>query len=358
MPNVFTPEENKQTIEYKAIDFFCGGGGMTCGLRQAGINVVAGVDFDKDAKETYEFNNPGSTFVLADINKLKEDHFEKNFQLVKNDDSLIMVGCSPCQFYSIINAPKDKAKISKDLLLQFQRFIDYYNPGYVLVENVPGIISNKDTVLPDFLDFLTKKKYKIIKEVINMKDYGVPQNRRRFSLIATRLNKEISLPEKDKNIQRLCDCLGENNGFPPIQPGHKDPTDFAHSVAGLNEKNRRRLALTTKDGGTRLAWKNDPELQLRCYIGRDNSFVDVYGRMFWERPAYTITTKFYNISNGRFAHPFEDRALSIREGAVLQSFPKNYVFKTQSIVTAAKLIGNAVPPEYAKRLGMLIQKNK
>ncbi|MDD4992829.1 MAG: DNA cytosine methyltransferase [Paludibacter sp.] len=354
MPNVFIPAENEQIIDYKAIDFFCGGGGMTCGLRQAGINVIAGVDFDKDAKETYEFNNPGSTFVLADVNELKEEYFEDNFQVTRNDDNLILVGCSPCQFYSIINAPKVKAKKSKDLLLQFQRFIDYYNPGYVLVENVPGIMTNKDTVLPEFLQFLENKHYKTIMKVINMKDYGVPQSRRRFSLIATRLNKEISLPEKDEEIKRLCDCLGEENGFPEIPAGHNDPTDFAHSVAGLQEINKKRLAKTDKNGGTRIAWKDDPELQLPCYIGRDNSFKDVYGRMFWERPSSTITTKFFNISNGRFAHPFEDRAISIREGAVLQSFPKDYVFKTASIATAAKLIGNAVPPEYAKRVGQKI----
>lgn len=358
MPNVFAPEENKQTIEFKAVDFFCGGGGMTCGLRQAGINVVAGVDFDKDAKETYEFNNPGSTFVLADINELKEEYFEENFQLTRNDDNLIMVGCSPCQYYSIINAPKIKAKKSKDLLLQFQRFIDYYNPGYVLVENVPGIMTNKDTVLPEFLQFLNDKQYKTVMKVINMKNYGVPQNRRRFSLIATRLDKEINLPDKDKEIKRFCDCLGQENGFAEIPAGYIDSTEFAHTAAGLLEKNMKRLAKTSKDGGTRMDWKDDHELQLKCYEGKDNSFKDVYGRMFWNLPSSTITTKFFNISNGRFAHPFEDRAISIREGAILQSFPLDYVFKTNSIATAAKLIGNAVPPEYARRVGLMITNNE
>ncbi len=354
MTSILKSDKATQNAEYKAIDFFCGGGGMTCGLRQAGINVIAGVDFDKEAKETYEYNNPGSKFVLADINKLEEQYFEENFQLTRNDDKLILVGCSPCQFYSIINAPKDKSEKSKDLLLQFQRFIDYYNPGYVLVENVPGIMTNKDTVLPKFLQFLEYKKYKTVMKVINMKDYGVPQNRRRFSLIATRLDKVITLPEKDKDIKRLCDCLGQDNGFPEIPAGYVDHTDFAHTVAGLQDINKKRLAKTPKNGGTRMAWKDDPDLQLRCYIGRDNSFVDVYGRLFWERPSSTITTKFFNISNGRFAHPFEDRAISIREGAVLQSFPKEYVFKTTSIATAAKLIGNAVPPEFAKRVGLMI----
>ena len=125
---------------YKAIDFFCGGGGMTCGLRQAGIDVIAGVDFDGNAKETYEFNNPGSTFIYKDIKNLWSNYFERNFDVSKYDDNLIMVGCSPCQYYSIINTDHSKAETSRSLLINFARFIEYYRPGYVLVENVPGIV--------------------------------------------------------------------------------------------------------------------------------------------------------------------------------------------------------------------------
>ena len=140
-------------IKYKAIDFFCGGGGMTCGLRQAGIEVIAGVDFDKDAKDTYEINNSGSVFVEANIRDLEENYFERKFSVKRNDDRLILIGCSPCQFYSIINTSKEKSQQSKDLLLEFQRFVKYYSPGYVLVENVPGITTNKHSVLPEFLEF-------------------------------------------------------------------------------------------------------------------------------------------------------------------------------------------------------------
>lgn len=111
---------------------------MTCGLRQAGINVIAGVDFDQDAKETYEYNNSGSVFIQTNIKNLRSNYFERKFGIRKNDDFLILVGCSPCQFYSIINTDKNKALKSKDLLKNFARFIEYYRPGYVLVENVPG----------------------------------------------------------------------------------------------------------------------------------------------------------------------------------------------------------------------------
>ncbi|MFA6835469.1 MAG: DNA cytosine methyltransferase [Fibrobacteraceae bacterium] len=339
----------------QAIDFFCGGGGMTYGLRQAGIDVVAGVDFDADAKETYETNNPGSLFVLADVNRLNRDFFEKEMGVQKNDDDLILVGCSPCQYYSLIRSSKDKSEKSRGLLLKFWKFIDYYNPGYVLVENVPGILDNKRSVLPEFLRRLQKKGYShIIHEVVNMKDYGVPQNRRRFSLIATRLDKELSFPQPESQPISIRQVLGAENGFPRISAGHTDDTGMFHSTMRLCEINLKRLKKTHRNGGNRLCWKNDPELQLPCYKGKDKSFLDVYDRMFWDKPSPTITTKFYSISNGRFAHPQENRGLSIREGATLQSFPKDYKFCTSSIVVAAKLIGNAVPPRFAEKIGKFL----
>ena len=321
-----------KTATYKAIDFFCGGGGMTCGLRQAGINVIAGIDFDKDAKKTYEYNNPGTVFVQANIKDLKSDYLEQNFNLQKNDDKLIFVGCSPCQFYSIIHSDKEKSFHSKDLLMDFARFIDYYKPGYVLVENVPGILSHKNSILPVFLEKLREIGYgNIVYKVVDMSYYKVPQSRRRFSLIATRLKMaHVYLPIPEKKNMVLHEAIGEKNGFPKIK------------------------AKTKHNGGSRLDWANNPELQLRCFIGKDNSFKDTYGRMWWNKPSPTITTKFFSISNGRFGHPEEDRAISIREGATIQTFPKSYIFKTGSIAAAAKLIGNAVPPEYARRLGEIL----
>lgn len=340
----------------RAIDFFCGGGGMTCGLRQAGIDVIAGVDFDKEAQETYEYNNPGSTFINTDIRRLRSDYFERKFKIQKNDDSLILVGCSPCQFYSIINTDKEKSAKSKDLLKNFARFIEYYRPGFVLVENVPGILTNKNSILPFFLSKLEDLGYNnIVKEVVDLSYYGVPQTRRRFSLIATRIDGiQLTLPKKESQQSVLCDYIGEHNGFPKIMAGHKDSTEFNHSTAGFSNISLKRIAKTAHDGGSRLDWACDQELQLRCFVGKDDSFKDTYGRMWWKRPAPTITTKFFSISNGRFGHPEEDRAISIREGATLQTFPKTYVFRTNSISSAAKLIGNAVPCEYARRLGELI----
>lgn len=341
--------------QFCAIDFFCGGGGMTHGLTQAGVNVIAGIDFDIDAKQTYEFNNPNSRFVYSDIQELEISFFEKQMGVRTFDDNMIFVGCSPCQFYSIINTDKNSSLKSKDLLKRFSDFIEYYRPGYVLVENVPGIETNKQSVLPFFLKKLRQLGYRFKKEVVNMSEYGVPQSRRRFSLMATRLEGiELRFPTKDTKIKVLKDVLGAHNGFPKVDAGHIDETPFNHTVAGLTPKTLERIRKTKHNGGSRFDWADDPNLQLKCFIGRENSFKDTFGRMSWDKPSPTITTKFFSVSNGRFVHPDEDRAISLREGATIQTFPKSYVFKTKSMAATAKLIGNAVPCEFARRLGCSI----
>ena len=347
-----------QIKKYKAIDFFCGGGGMTYGLRQAGIDVIAGVDIDTEARATYEFNNKGTVFIEKDIRRVHSDYFERNFGIQKYDDKLIMVGCSPCQFYSIINTDKEHSKKTRNLLWSFARFIDYYRPGYILVENVPGILTNKRSIWPVFHKKLLELGYdKLEYKVIDLSYYGVPQSRRRFSLIATRLSNDIRLPDPDKKQALLSEFIGVEHGFPTVSAGTIDNTVFNHTVAGLSDKCLRRLRKTKHDGGSRLDWADDPDLQLNCFIGKNDSFKDSYGRMWWNKPAPTITTKFFSISNGRFGHPDEDRAISLREGATLQTFPKDYVFKCRSIATTARLIGNAVPCEFARRLGVVINSN-
>ena len=345
----------------RAIDFFCGGGGMTNGLIQAGIEVIAGVDLDSEAKETYEYNNRGATFVNADITKLPLDYFAKEFDVAQNDDDMVFVGCSPCQFYSIIRSSKEKSRKTKDLLLYFEKFIEYYRPGYILVENVPGIMSNKETILNDFLTKIDELGYgnkengRCVYDVVNMKNYGIPQNRRRFSLIATRLDRTVHLPETENHIYTVRESIGNLNLFPPISAGELDlnVTRF-HSAKKLSDLNITRLENTPEDGGTRLSYKDNKDLVQKCYIGHDKSFTDVYGRLYWDSPSPTITTNFLSISNGRFGHPVQNRGLSIREGATLQSFPFNYQFKTKSLLTAARLIGNAVPPKFARKIGELI----
>ena len=342
-----------------AVDFFCGGGGMSYGIQQAGIEVLAGIDYDKNCQATYEANVEGAKFINADVFNLKEKELQKELGLKRRDKNLILIGCSPCQFWSIINTDKTKSEKSKNLLVEFGRFVEYFRPGYVIVENVPGVLrKKKESGLEDFITWLEDNKYMVHFNVHNTSDYGVPQNRKRFTLIANRVTKKGIEPLKAEG-ERLTvkDFIGEENGFPIVKAGNRDSTDFMHTVAGLEDINIKRLQKIKKDGGNRLDFANDPELQLPCFIGKNESFKDTFGRLWWNKPAPTITTKFFSVSNGRFVHPEENRALSIREGAVLQSFPKDYIFKTTNIANAARIIGNAVPPEYARRIGLAIKSN-
>lgn len=343
----------------KAIDFFCSGGGMSCGMQQAGIDVIAGIDHDISCKETYETNISGANFIHADVFELGEKELQKKTRIKKNDDNLILIGCSPCQFWSIINTTREKSSKSKDLLKEFRRFVEYFNPGYVVVENVPGVLRRQnESGLEDFITWLKQHNYTVHANIHEVSNYGVPQHRKRFTLIANRVSqKELKPLENTSKKITVRDVLGESNGFPKVSHGHKDCSTFMHTVAGLEELNLRRLEITPHDGGNRLAYVNDKTLAAPCHFGKTDGFKDIYGRMWWDKPSPTITTKFFSISNGRFAHPNEDRAISLREGAVLQSFPKDYIFKTTSIANAARMIGNAVPPKYAKAVAKAIKEN-
>jgi DNA (cytosine-5)-methyltransferase 1 len=342
----------------KAVDFFCGGGGMSYGMKKAGIKVLAGIDNDKNCEETYKSNIKGAEFICANVFDLKEQELQETLNLNQNDDNLILIGCSPCQFWSIINTDKEKSKESKNLLVEFERFVKYFNPGYVVVENVPGVLrQKKESGLEDFIQWLEDNNYKVHFKVHNTNDFKVPQNRLRFTLIANRVTGIEIEPVKGRGKKPVVkDAIGEHNGFPKLKPGNKDPEN-KNTVAGLQQICIDRMKYIKKDGGNRFDFSHIPELQLKCFINRDDSFRDTFGRLWWDRPSSTITTKFYAVSSGRFTHPEEERALSLGEGAALQSFPKNYKFFGSSIANIARIIGNAVPPEYAKRIGLSIKKN-
>jgi DNA (cytosine-5)-methyltransferase 1 len=347
-------------IDYKAIDFFCSGGGMSYGMQQAGIKILAGIDFDKNCEDTYKANIKDAEFIHADVFDLKESELKKKLLLQKNDDNMVFIGCSPCQFWSIINTTREKSVKSKNLLKEFLRFVEYFMPGYVVVENVPGVLRRKEeSGLEDFISWLKSNGYIVHFKVHEVSEYGVPQHRTRFTLIANRVtDRELEPVKIESKKITVRDVLGEKNGFPKVEAGHKDNTPFMHTVAGLEEINIQRLTLTEKDGGTRLVYTDNLNIAPKCHRNNKVIFKDTYGRMFWDKPAPTITTKFFSISNGRFAHPEENRAISLREGAVLQSFPKDYIFKTTSIANTARMIGNAVPPKYAEAIGKAIVNSK
>ena len=349
----------KKKSNLKAVDFFCSGGGMSYGMQKAGIQILAGIDYDNTCRETYETNITGAEFIHADVFDYKETELEKKLSLKKNDDDLILIGCSPCQFWSIINTDKLKSTRSKSLLVEFRRFVEYFNPGYVVVENVPGVLRRKnESGLEDFIIWLENQGYKVHCKIHNVNEYGVPQSRRRLTLLANRItNIELQPTKSTEEKLTVYDVIGEHNGFPKVSAGHKDQTNFMHTVAGLKQINLDRLNITEKDGGSRITYANNDSLAPNCHKNDTINFKDTYGRMWWHRQSPTITTKFFSISNGRFAHPEENRAISLREGAVLQSFPKDYIFKATSVSNTARMIGNAVPPKYATSIGMAIIKN-
>jgi len=341
-------KSQKNKTQLKAVDFFCCSGGVTNGFRKAGIDVLGGIDIDERYKLTYEKNNKGATFIHADIGQYQPEDLAETLKIVPEMDNMVFIGCSPCQYYTTIQTDKTKSSQSKLLLEDFKRFVDYFRPGFLFIENVPGLESKVGSPLSKFKEHIKTIGYVFDDDVVNAADYKVPQNRKRYVLIATRVNNEIKVPVPKRKAQvTVRQAIGHLSA---ILAGHKDSNIRMHWAGRLEEINLKRIIKTPHNGGTRLAWKDDLELQLKCYEGKDKTFSDVYGRMYWDLPSPTITTKFYSITNGRFGHPEQDRALSIREGAILQSFPASYRFYSDSLVIIARMIGNAVPPKLAQAI--------
>lgn len=342
-------KNNNIRQQLKAVDFFCCSGGVTCGFRMAGIKVLAGIDIDVKYKKTYEENNKGAEFIQADIALYQPEDLAIRLGIKQNMDDMVFVGCSPCQYYTTLQTDKTKSSKGKLLLEEFKRFVEYFRPGFLFIENVPGLETKSGSPLSQFKDHLITLGYSFDDKIVNAVNYKVPQSRKRYILIATRLGQKIKVPDPKKKTEvTVREAI---SGLPVIPAGHKDDKIDKHWASKLESINLKRIQQTPHDGGTRLAWKDNQELQLECYKGKDSTFSDVYGRMYWNAPAPTITTKFYSISNGRFGHPEQDRALSLKEGAILQSFPSNYYFHSDSLVITARMIGNAVPPKLAQAVG-------
>ena len=258
----------------QAVDFFCGAGGMSLGFIQAGIKVVGGLDNATECRKSYESNIPGAKFIKHDISTLSAPTLARRLNLRVNDASLVFAGCSPCQFWSKIRTNKTKAAQTAFLLKQFEKFIRYFRPGYVVVENVPGLYTRKkQTILPDFIRFLEYLGYVWDDGIINANYYGVPQNRMRYLLIATRLASQIVLPPAVSDAQLTVNAfIGVANGFKTITAGHRDASDFLHTSSKLSPDNLRRIRMTPRSGGDRSAWKNNESLQINAYRGRDEIF--------------------------------------------------------------------------------------
>ena len=335
-----------------AVDLFCGCGGLTFGMRKAGINVLAGIDSDPKLKETYEMNNPGSVYILKDIRNVTGTDIERIFKGHKGPK--ILAGCAPCQPFSKMN--KKKSKLHKDysLLLEFGRLIREVRPDGVIMENVPQLSDRGHKVFDKFLKTLQEVGLAETHEPsLDFASDGVPQHRKRLVLIAARnrprLPRLIYGPNCTKNFRTVEWAIRK---YPIIKQGHSESTKRNHSCRSLSELNLERIALTPHNGGSR---KDIPKLfwirTHKAHRGHD----DTYGRMKWTDPAPTLTCKCLSVTNGRFAHPEQDRGISVREAAALQSFPDRYSFPL-NLQVAQRCIGNAVPPLIAKKISRSLLK--
>lgn len=330
-----------------AVDFFCGGGGMTKGLMDAGIHVLFGLDLNPACQETYE-NNNGIPYLNLDISQTTGQQLLDEHPLLEDNDNLLLVGCAPCQPFSS-QRHSDHEHIAVNLLDEFGRIVEELMPAHVLIENVPGIERRGANVFTRFLHRLERLGYRYEYRVLNAKNFGVPQNRRRLVLVASRIIEPIfPVATHGEGLLPYVTVRNAIHGYPVLEAGQVDNIIANHRAAGLSALNMQRMIATPHDGGGRVDWP--PHLILDCHANGHAGHTDVYGRMAWDSVSPTLTSKCYSISNGRFGHPEQDRAISLREAAALQSFPDDYIF-VGSMQEIGKQIGNAVPVLLAQLIG-------
>ena len=345
------PELEESPIS--AVDLFCGAGGLTYGLRMAGIRVEAGIDIDSRAQYAFEENNPGSVFKDWDLGRKRPSTIAK---LLDNTKVTLLAGCAPCQPFSNLTNGQENHK-SWDLLGHFGCLIRNIKPDLVTMENVPELARRGAKVFDAFLSVLEEYDYCVDWKIVSCKEYGVPQNRHRLVLLASRLG-EIKIPKGNYAAPSRWKTVKSAIGrLPAIASGETSSNDALHVAVKLSPLNMKRIKATKADGGSRKDWPK--ALVLDCHKKKSGkSYEAVYGRMWWDRPAPTMTTLCTGLGNGRFGHPKQDRAISLREAALLQSFPRDYVFwpSKQKLHRSAiaRMIGNAVPPKLGESIGRLL----
>jgi len=333
-----------------ALDFFCGAGGLTRGFLNMGIEVRAGIDFNESCKRTYEANNRPARFIHGDLRYLQPQDIAGMVSDVPRDE-LIFIGCAPCQPFS-----RQRRKVNRDggtLLERFGYLVDEFQPGYVIIENVPGITKIRgNSTYRRFLRRLSKAGYEFSDGKLNAKWFGVPQSRTRWVVIACKRGVP-SLPDRTHGTKTtpFVTVRDAIKGYPRIRAGEQSVIVPNHKAAQLSKTNLARLTVTPSDGGGRLTWPDEYVLNChREYTGHS----DVYGRMRWDAPSPTLTCRCFSISNGRYGHPEQNRAISLREAAKLQSFEDDYIFYGESTASIGAQIGNAVPVKMAEAMARKI----
>lgn len=338
-----------KNINITCVDLFCGAGGLTHGMIQGGIKVTAGIDTDPTCRFPYEENNDGAQFIEKDITEIRSKEIEG---LYNKNSIRVLAGCAPCQPFSTYSHRYDNERDGKWALLnEFDRIVRDVKPEIVTMENVPAILKHR--VFEDFVTTLKRRRYSVWYGVVNCSEYGVPQSRKRTVLLASKHGPIILIDKTHKKPKTVRQAIGRLRS---IEAGDQAPRDKMHRSATLTKKNLKRIR-SSKPGGT---WRDWPkELIAECHK-RDGgkSFPSVYGRMEWDKVAPTMTTQCYGFGNGRFGHPEQDRAISLREAAILQGFPRNYKFipsdQDAEFRNLGRLIGNAVPVDLGRVIAQSI----
>lgn len=349
-------QKNQMSIRRKlsratAVDLFCGAGGLTRGLLNSGIRVKAGYDIDPACQYAYEKNNENAIFKLKSVADLSADELNSYFPI---GHTKILVGCAPCQPFSKYTQGSDTANNDKWRLLdEFARLATAIRPEIISMENVPEV--KRHSVFNEFVESLESSGYHIWHQEAFCPDFGIPQQRKRLVLLASLLGP-IALV-KPKNLNNLVTVREAISHLPPLVAGEIHQDDPLHKASRLSSLNLQRITASNPGG----SWRDWPaHLVAKCHQEVSGvTYPSVYGRMTWDDPSPTITTQFFGFGNGRFGHPEQDRAISLREGAILQSFPEEYKFFREgeqvSFSTLGRLIGNAVPVRLGEAIGASIR---
>ncbi|EKD61321.1 MAG: hypothetical protein ACD_54C00289G0001 [uncultured bacterium] len=340
-----------------AVDLFCGAGGLTHGLERAGINVRLGVDIDPACEHPFATNN-AAKFLGADVDGLDAATI---LEAMTGCEVTLLAGCAPCQPFSTYSrsAVREgdgcrKGRGKNDdwrLVRRFGELVRAVQPDLVTMENVPPLIDQ-----PVFQEFLVSLAgYFVDYRVVDVRQIGLPQSRKRLVLVGSKLGPIFLTPgDSDRQSATVRQTIGS---LRRIAAGDADPDDPLHAASKLSATNMQRIR-ASKPGGT---WRDWPE-QLRADCHRKSTgatFPAVYGRMVWDEPSPTITTQCFGYGNGRFGHPEQDRAITLREAAMLQGFPVDYSFvpagKRPSFAQIGRLIGNAVPVPLGEYIGKLLR---
>ena len=333
----------------EVVDLFCGVGALSHGLMRAGFDILAGYDIDARCKFAFEKNNKAK-FFTRDVAKLTAREVASHFT---GNGPSVLAGCAPCQPFSTY-----KRRYEEDpkwnLVTDFGKLAAKVQPDFVTMENVPVLVKYKDgRIFNEFCEILKDAGYHVDWSIAKCEEFGIPQRRRRLVLIASKHAKPESLKPHEEKLQTVRQAIGH---LESIAAGESDPADPLHASASLMDINLTRIR-ASKPGGI---WRDWPEeMRAECHRrGSGKTYAGVYGRMSWDDPAPTMTTQCYGFGNGRFGHPEQDRAISLREAAILQSFPSDYEFlphgEDHSFAEIGRWIGNAVPVRLAEEIGNLI----